>query len=138
MVLVDTTIWSLALRRRRRNLSAPERRIVEEWVSLVREGSAALVGPVRQEILSGVRDAVVFSRLQGQLSAFAHLPILPRDYDQAAAFYNTCRAAGITGAPVDMLLCAVAARSRCPLFTTDRDFTRYSQHVPITLFRVRP
>lgn len=53
MVLADTSIWSLALRRRSEDLNRAERRLLSEWFELVRDGRVRLMGPIRQEILSG-------------------------------------------------------------------------------------
>jgi predicted nucleic acid-binding protein len=133
MVLVDTTIWSLALRRRPHDLSAAERRLVDEWAALVRGGLAVLAGPIRQEVLSGVRRQADFETLRQRLSAFALLPIELGDYDRAASFFNTCRAQRVVGTTVDMLLCALAARARAAIFTVDQDFPRYARHLPIRL-----
>lgn len=132
-VLVDTTIWSLALRRRARDLAAGERALVAEWERLVRGGGAALIGPIRQEILSGIRDPRAFGALREQLSAFRYLEIEPGDYDRAALGFNTCRARGVTGGGVDFLICAVAERLRVAIFTTDPDFAAYAAHLPIRL-----
>src|SRR5262249_53327082 len=60
MVLVDTSIWSLALRRRPAALTLAEEGVVDEWTGLVSEGLAGLIGPIRQEILSGVKRVEVF------------------------------------------------------------------------------
>lgn len=132
-VLVDTTIWSLALRRRRPRLDTRERSLVEEWASLVGTGSAALIGPIRQKILSGIRRPETFRALRESLSDFRYLEILPIDYDQAASFYNDCRAHGVVGSAVDMLICASAHRHRVAIFTTDADFVRYAKLIPIRL-----
>jgi predicted nucleic acid-binding protein len=134
MVLVDTTIWSLALWRRRRDLNPEEQHLVREWVLLVKAGRAALIGPVRQEVLSGIRHESDFVSLQQQLSAFGYLDIQPGDYDQAASFFNTCRAKGVVGTPIDMLIGAVARRASVPIFTTGPDFPRYARLLPIHLY----
>ena len=133
IVLVDTTIWSLALRRRPQNLNDQERRLVEEWARLVRSGEAVLIGPIRQEILSGIRNEKSFTAIQQSLGDFRYLEIVPSDYDQAAQFFNVCRAHGISGTAVDLLICAVAHRSDVPIFTTDADFQRYAPHVKIRI-----
>jgi predicted nucleic acid-binding protein len=133
MVLVDTSIWSLALRRRREQLNTRERQLLEELTGLIRAGLAALTGPVRQEILSGVREPNTFDRLRRRLDAFVYLHILSVDYDQAAAFSNKCRASGVTGTPTDLLLCAVAHRVGIALFTTDSDFEHLARMLPIRL-----
>ena len=135
IVLVDTTVWSLALRRRRGVLSAAEAALVDEWARLVRTGEAALAGPIRQELLSGLRERKTFVSLQEQLSNFRYLAVTPGDYDRAAAFFNDCRAAGIAATPIDMLLCAIASRHDVAIFTTDEDFPRYATCLPIRLHR---
>jgi predicted nucleic acid-binding protein len=133
MILVDTSIWSLALRRRRAMLSAEELRLVDEWARLVTAGLVALIGPIRQEILSGVRRPEIFQALRRALSDFPYLGIDAADYDRAAEFFNTCRARGITGGPIDMLISAVAYRHRVPVFAADTDYPRFARHVPLRL-----
>jgi len=132
-VLVDTTIWSLALRRRAHQLSPEEKRLVDAWAGLVSSGRAVLTGPVRQEVLSGIRREEVFETLREKLGSFRYLEILPGDYVEAARFFNLCRSHGVTGSHVDMLICATACRHGVPIFTTDPDFAGYAQHVPIRL-----
>lgn len=137
-VLVDSTIWSLALRRRSHQLSPAERDLVGEWVELVSTGRAVLTGPVRQEILSGIRSEDAFEALRERLSAFRYLEVSPQDYDQAARFFNQCRSRGVAGTHVDMLLCATAHRHGVPLFTTDGDFLHYARCLPIALHTPPP
>ena len=134
-VLVDTTMWSLALRRKK--LSATERRLVEELSFLIQEVRAVLVGQVRQEILSGVTTPRDFEFLKERLRAFENLPIISDDYERAADFYNTCRKNGIQGSHIDFLICAVSYRSHTPIFTTDEDFRRYSAYLPVELHQIR-
>ena len=135
-VLVDTTIWSLALRRPSHRLSAVQQRLIAEWCRLVEDGEAALLGLIRQEILSGVRDRDVFDSLRDRLAGIDCLSIGLDDYDEAARFYDELRSRGVAGGTVDLLLCAVACRRGCPIFTTDHDFVRYAQHLPLQLHRV--
>lgn len=138
MILVDTPIWSLALRRRPGHLNAAQRRHVGEWERLVRDGGAALTGPVRQELLSGVRDERVWERLRTALRPFPDLPITTDDYERAAQFFNRCRASGIVGSAIDLLICAQAARYRMPIYTTDTDFRRYRSVLRLKLHAPRP
>jgi predicted nucleic acid-binding protein len=137
MILVDTSVWSLALRRRRDALNTTEHRLVEEWARLVTEGLATLIGPIRQEILSGVRRPEVFAGLRRALADFPHLGIAAEDYDRAAEFFNTCRARGITGGPIDMLISAVAYRHDVDVFAADTDYARYARHLPVRLHALR-
>jgi predicted nucleic acid-binding protein len=67
------------------------------------------------------------------LSYFSNAAILDTDYIEAARFSNRCRQKGIQGSLVDLLICAVSVRLNAEIFTTDKDFTFYQQHVPIKL-----
>jgi len=127
-VLVDTSVWSLALRRQAPTAEA------EQLASLIRDGLVSIIGPIRQEVLSGISDKAVFERLVARLDAFEDTVIAPEDYITAAEFYNTCRQHGIQGSHIDFLICAVAAGNGLAIFTTDKDFTRYAAHVPIQLY----
>ena len=136
-VLVDTTIWSLALRRRPNRLNADETTLVAEWAELVREGRASLLGLVRQEVLSGIAVELEYRRLLHALRAYDDIPVTTTDHERAAADFNRCRSQGIQGSLVDMLIGAVAQRLSLAIFTTDADFGGYVQHLPITLHQVR-
>src|SRR5437588_12581376 len=112
-VLVDTSVWSLALRRGSPQLGAEERELAE----LVREGRVVMAGPIRQELLSGVRGDAQFRRLSERLRAFDDLPLEHLDYEEAAVCFNRCRARGVQGGSVDFLLCALCLRRDIPIFT---------------------
>jgi predicted nucleic acid-binding protein len=137
-VLVDTPIWSLALRRKAERLGVADRRLVEEWKDLVRQGRARLSGAIRQETLSGIRDRRDFERLREHLAAFDDVPAGTDDHERAADFFNACRAHGVTPTSIDMLICALATQHGLTIFTTDRDFVRYATVLPIRLHAQRP
>ena len=134
-ILVDTTVWSVALRRRSR--TAAEDALVRELDELVRGGRAVLAGPVRQEVLSGIHDAAHFETVKRHLEPFEDLAIERADWEAAAALSNKCRRRGIQGSHIDFLLCAVSLRHDAPVFTTDLDFTRYHQHLGLRLHHAR-
>jgi predicted nucleic acid-binding protein len=92
-IIIDTSVWSLALRRQRSSPSAE----TSELAELVREGRAAMLGAVRQELLSGVRADQQFETLRGHLRAFPDIPLEAEDYEEAASFFNKCRAKGDPG-----------------------------------------
>ena len=133
-VLVDTPIWSLALRRAKRSENEPA---IAELASLVEDGRVAMIGPIRQEILSGIKEQEQFDRLREHLRAFPDTEITSEDYEAAAAFYNRCRAKGIQGSNTDFLICAIAAHNDFSIFTTDVDFTRFARLLPIALHQGR-
>jgi predicted nucleic acid-binding protein len=132
-VLVDTTIWSLALRRQAGGRNAEEARLVGVWEELVREGRIVLLGLIRQEVLSGIADQRQFDRLRDALAAFPDEIIMTADHVRAAERFNRCRSVGVQGSPIDFLICAVAERLRVPIFTTDLDFPRFARTLPIRL-----
>lgn len=76
-VLVDTSVWSLALRRRSKAPSSSE---TAELAKLIGEGRASIIGPIRQELLSGVKDSVQFGLLRDRLRAFQDLKLDLEDY----------------------------------------------------------
>ena len=132
-VLVDTCVWSLALRRNDQH-ELPE---VLELRELVKEFRVQMTGPVRQELLSGIRIIGRYSQLRDHLRAFADMPATTADYELAAEFFNLCRTKGIQGSNSDFLLCALSVRNDLPIFTTDNDFMLYQQQLPIKLHTVR-
>jgi predicted nucleic acid-binding protein len=136
-VLADTAVWSLFFRRLEAHLSPGEQAIRNELAELIQEQRAQLIGPVRQEVLSGLREEAHFHRLRHSLRAFPDPAITIEDYELAAEYYNRCRASGIVGSANDLLICAVAARRNWQIFTTDRDFSGYARHLPIALYRPR-
>jgi predicted nucleic acid-binding protein len=136
-VLVDTSGWSLALRRAARNLSASEKTIVAELAALIDEGGAKIVGLVRQELLSGIRSSEQFAKLREILTAFPDEPATSKDYEVAALFSNKCRSQGVAVSVSDMLICSIAHSRGWPVFSTDPDFKRYARILPIRIHAPR-
>ena len=133
LVLVDTPVWSLALRRSASDLNPRERRLTDTLQELIRDGRAQLIGPVRQELLSGIRDDAVFGKLRTELRAFDEPRLDVSDYEEAAHIHNQCRSRGIAGSAIDFLICAAASRRHWEILTTDQDFTGYAGVVPLKL-----
>jgi len=130
MVLVDTCIWSLALRRRCALAQRPDR---SEFEQLIRESRVQMVGAVRQELLSGIRVPRQFEVLRSHLQAFEDLQLETEDYETAARYFNLCREKGIQGSNTDFLLCAISARRDLSIFTVDNDFVRFARYLPLKL-----
>jgi len=128
-VLVDTSVWSLALRRARATSSPYAARLAD----LVRDGEIVLIGPIRQEILSGIRNRAQFVRLRDHLASFPDLPLQTDDFVRAAEHANTCRARGIHGSSTDFVITAISERYDLDILTTDRDFERFARVLPIRL-----
>ncbi|HXP82806.1 MAG TPA: PIN domain-containing protein [Verrucomicrobiae bacterium] len=136
-VLVDTSVWSLALRRKTESLNATEKFIVAELTELVREGRARLIGLARQELLSGIKTTEQYEKLRLHLRSFPDEPIDTSDYEEAAKARDRCRGKGIIGSIVDILICAVAIKREWAIFTTDPDFTEYVKVLPMSIHMPR-
>lgn len=130
-VIVDTSVWSLALRRDKEEFSAP----VEELRHMIHDRRVQMIGPIRQEILSGIRSESQFKKLQKHLESFPDLPVLTEDYVAAAKYFNRCRSKGIQGSNTDFLICAMAVRNKFSIYTTDKDFDLFSKHIDIVLHK---
>jgi hypothetical protein len=134
IVIVDTPVWSLALRRRPEHLSAADQNLVKTLAELIREGRAGILGPIRQELLSGIREERQFKKLCDYLRAFDEPSLEVIDYEEAARLSNQCRSRGISGSAVDFLICASAHRHKWAIFTTDQDFQGYASVLPLNLY----
>jgi predicted nucleic acid-binding protein len=132
-VLVDTSVWSLAFRRAKRVDDEAPRELAE----LISEGRVVLLGPVRQELLSGMKAKVQFELLRNHLRAFPDLELESADYEEAAAAFNRCRERGIQGSNTDFLICATAMRRKLAIYTTDRDFRQYAKVLKLELHEPR-
>jgi predicted nucleic acid-binding protein len=136
-VLVDTSVWSLALRRKAHHLNASEKSTVAELSELIREGRARIIGLIRQELLSGIKSPSQYEKLRATLRAFPDLPITTADHEAAATASNACRTKGVVVSLVDILICAIALARHCSIFTTDPDFQNYARILPIKLHSPR-
>ena len=129
-IIVDTCIWSLAFRRKK-NASLPEVIILTE---LIKDSRVQILGPIRQEVLSGIKSKDQFFLLQDKLRAFPDLQLFEEDYEKAAESFNLCRSNGIQGSNTDFLICAVALRSNMPVYTIDNDFKYYQKFLDFSLY----
>jgi predicted nucleic acid-binding protein len=132
-VIVDTSVWSLALRRSK----AQENKYVEELEELIKEVRAQLIGPIRQELLNGVKSEKQFNILKKHLRAFKDLEVETADYELASEYFNKARKNGIQGSNTDFLICAISTRHKMPILTTDNDFHNFQSVLPIELHKTR-
>lgn len=131
-VIVDTCVWSLALRRKPQANDL----IVKKLRDLITDGRVVIIGAVRQEILSGIKHQEQYEKLRDNLRAFPNLLLNTEDYELAADYFNVCRRHGIQGANTDFLICATASRRNYEILTIDKDFINYSQHLPIIMTKL--
>lgn len=127
-LLVDTSVWSLALRRTSRaGLSPKEQQLTSQLTQAIEDGRVVMIGPIRQELLSGIKEEAQFNKLKRTLEPFRDEPIETADYEQAARLYNLCRSEGAEAGTVDMLICAIATRRKWQVLSSDAGLTRCLQ-----------
>ncbi len=133
-ILVDTSVWSLALRRPDKfPMTVEQEATVNALADLVRDGRAVLIGPIRQELLCGIKTQTQFDAVRDSLAAFDDVALTTQDYESAAQAFNSCRANGVQGSNTDFLICALSIRHQLPVFSLDRDFSMYQRWLPLHL-----
>ena len=132
-VIVDTSVWSLAFRRRE-VVKTPE---VVALVRLVEQGQVVLLGPVRQEVLSGIKHRDQFERLRERLAAFPDLELTTRDFETAAELCNLCITKGVQAAHTDFLIAAAAVTRDYAVLSADRDFENIARIIPVRTYGLR-
>ncbi|MGJ8641597.1 MAG: PIN domain nuclease [Opitutaceae bacterium] len=131
-VIVDTDVWSEAFRKKGDSTD-----YVKELVSLVEEGRVQLIGPIRQEILCGIRCSERFAQISKRLNAFPDRSIDSSIYVIAAQFFDLCRSHGIQGSNTDFLICACSVKWAMPILSKDKDYLGYKELLPIELLSPR-
>jgi predicted nucleic acid-binding protein len=124
-VLPDTSVWSLSLRRKASAaLSRDQIRLKDSLTEAIGDGRVVIIGPIRQELLSGIKDRSQFERLKHTLRSFVDEPLDRRDYEEAAYFYNLCRSRGVECGAIDILICSVAIRRDWLILAHDEALNR--------------
>ena len=136
-VLIDTSVFSLALRRKNEGLSTNERLLVAELSELIREGRARMIGLTRQELLSGIKTTEQYEKLRVHLRSFPDEGVDTSDYEEAAKAGSRCRSKGVAVSIVDILLCAITMKRQWAIFTADPDFSSYAKVLPLRIHTPR-
>ena len=132
-VLVDTSVWSLDLLRRR----GPGHPAAAKLRELLEEGEDVYItGIVLQELLQGVRSPIQSRRIRDRLTALAWLRPSAEDHGAAADLFIACRKSGVQIGTVDALIAALAIRGGCELLTTDQDFSRVASLSALRLLAI--
>jgi predicted nucleic acid-binding protein len=131
-LLVDTSVWSLALRRDKPK-RVPELDMLTE--QLTSGDPVFTTGIVLQELLQGftgprARNAIV--------KQFAVLPFLVPDRTddiKAAELRNKCRRKGVQVGTIDALLAQLCIHHGLVMLSTDRDFAQIARHSTLKIWR---
>jgi len=134
-LFVDTSVWSLALRRDGSSAAAEVRALRQAL-----EGGDTVVttGLVLQELLQGFAGPRARRDI---IERFAVLPLLApdrQDHIEAAELRNRCRRAGVQLGTIDAVLAQLCVRHDLMLLTTDNDFSRAASHCPLRLWKAGP
>ncbi len=129
-IFVDTSVWSLALRR-----DAPTDHAA---VALLREAlldgtTVVISGIVLQELLQGFHGPKDRARILERLRV---LPLLEPERDtyvRAAQLRNTCRRRGVQLGTIDALIAQLCIEHDLALLTVDKDFEHAARFVPLQL-----
>ncbi|MBS3963849.1 MAG: PIN domain-containing protein [Methylomonas sp.] len=130
-LLVDTSVWSLALRRDA-EATGPEVQALKD--ALFGADVVVTTGLVLQELLQGFMGAKAQTLI---IERFAALPVLQPDREDhigAAMLRNACRQAGVQIGTIDALLVQLAIRHDLSLLTTDQDFTHAAKHCALRVW----
>lgn len=131
-ILVDTSVWSLALRRDG-DAKEPEVQALKD--ALLGDDTVVTTGLVLQELLQGFAGPKAQTQI---VQRFTALPLLQPDRDDhaaAAGIRNICRRAGIQIGTIDAVLAQLCIRHELALLTTDKDFTLASRHCPLHIWK---
>lgn len=129
-ILVDTCVWSQVLRKKTPNLN-----LTKQLKDFVNDGRVVMIGPIRQELLSGISSSSQFNKLKHTLSFFEDILLKTDHFVKAAEFSNLCRKNGIQGSTTDFLICAVTNLEKLSIFTVDSDFINYNKYLKIKLIK---
>ena len=129
-VLVDTSVWSLTLRRRQEAPVAKAllfRQILESGQPIF------LLGVILQELLQGLRDQVQLNAIKRKLEPFPLISLSRHDYEYAAQVHLLCRKNGVQTTTIDCLIASAAIANDMKLLTADEDFTHMSKFCKLEL-----
>lgn len=124
-VVADTCAWSLLLRRKNETgLNHNEQSMRTALTEAIQDGQVAIIGPIRQEVLSGIKDLAQFDKLKAALKSFPNEQLTTIHYEEAARLFNICRSRGVECGSTDILICAVAAEKNWTILTNDGGIKR--------------
>lgn len=129
-LLIDTSVWSEALRRKEKSLDLSEtlvRAIIENNDEIV------IIGIILQEILSGITDDKLFAEIKAVLNDLSYIDITKEDYIYAAELRNRCKKKGIVAGSFDFLIASVSIRNKLTLVTYDKDFINISKYTELRI-----
>ena len=133
-MLVDTSVWSLALRR---DAEPSEPEVAALRAALLGADQVFTTGLILQELLQGFAGPKARAHLVERLSALAFLQPEREDHIEAAEVRNACRRHGVQVGTIDALLIQLCRRHDLVLLSTDQDFQAAAKHIEFRLWTAR-
>ncbi len=130
-LFVDTTVWSLALRRDV-VVEVPEVKALKH--ALAEGGQIVTTGLVLQEILQGFSGPKVKADIIERFTAIPFVSPDRVDHITAADLRNTCRRAGVQVGTVDAILAQLCIKHQLILLSTDNDFRNMAKHCDLKIW----
>ena len=130
-LLVDTSVWSLALRR---DGPTDTKEVIALREALDGADSVVTTGLVLQELLQGFSGPKAKEAI---IERFGALPLIQpdrQDHVAAAEVRNACRRGGVQIGTIDALLVQLCGRYEMTLLSSDKDFANAARHVPFRLW----
>ena len=130
-LMVDTSVWSLALRR---DSTVETKEVIALREALDGVDSVVTTGLVLQELLQGFSGPKAKETI---IERFGALPLIQpdrQDHVAAAEVRNACRRNGVQIGTIDALLVQLCSRYEMTLLSSDQDFANAVQHVPFRLW----
>jgi hypothetical protein len=129
-IIVDTSVWSHALRRKQESTHAA----VDQLKELLLAGESIFyLGVILTEILQAVSSDTVFRQIEKQFDSFDLIELSRNDYVCAAKLATRCRVKGIHAGTIDFLIASAAIEHDCWLHTVDTDFVHIAKICPLKL-----
>jgi len=120
----------------RRNL--PEDEVLRKNMrALIDEGKVAIIGPIRQEVLTGIKSEKQFELMQDYLTTFEDATITTEDYELAAKNANKLRSKGISTGNVDVLIVTFCQKHDIEVYSKDKDFDEMRKIIKFKKYQER-
>lgn len=131
-ILVDTSVWSLVLRRKN-----PDLQSIELFKSLSQTHELMVTGIIVQEVLSSIADKSVFDSIKAAIASMHCIEPEMEDYVFAAELSGRLKTKGVSSKTIDLLLASVAIRRNLAFLTQDKDFDHIAKVEKINVLKLR-
>lgn len=129
LVLIDTSVWILALRK-----SPPPLILIKDEVArLLVENRVAIVPLIRLELLGGTKSPAEFKRLESRLSALHQLPADEASWEMAIHLAFKLRQSGRIIPYTDIIIASAAIINNCTLLHSDKHFDLVAENTSLNV-----